>query len=198
MTDTAVAPEESKLEMGIDPYERNWIRLAILLLVVFFAIVSVSGFFMGFQLTGAEQEVDPRTVMEEGPFAQPGLREISPGNYEAYVVARTWLFDPPEIEVPVGSTVTLYVTSADLQHGYKITDTNINMQVVPGQVSKLEYTFDKVGEFPYICTEYCGQGHAVMAGTVKVVSPTADTGAAATDTADTATDGTATTEGASE
>ena len=42
--------------------------------------------------------------------------------------------------------------------------------VVPGQVSKLTYTFDEVGEFPYICHEYCGTGHAAMFGTVKVVS----------------------------
>ena len=72
--------------------------------------------------------------------------------------------------VPQGAQVTLYVTSADLQHGFKITDTNVNMQVVPGQVSKLSFTFDTVGEFPYICTEFCGKGHAAMFGQVTVVS----------------------------
>ncbi|MGQ9491600.1 MAG: hypothetical protein ACUVR4_12035 [Anaerolineae bacterium] len=34
--------------------------------------------------------------------------------------------------MPVGSTVTFYVTSADVQHGFAIRDTNINMQIVPG------------------------------------------------------------------
>jgi cytochrome c oxidase subunit 2 len=58
-----------------------------------------------------------------------------------------------------------------VQHGFKIQDTNINMQIVPGQVSKLTYTFDRVGEFPYICTEYCGLGHAAMYGVVNVVQP---------------------------
>ena len=53
------------------------------------------------------------------------------------MIAQTWAFVPREIEVPVGSEITIYVTSPDLQHGFKITDTNVNMMVVPGQVSKL-------------------------------------------------------------
>jgi cytochrome c oxidase subunit 2 len=63
------------------------------------------------------------------------------------------------------------VTSTDVQHGFKIQDTNVNMQIVPGQVSKLTFTFDEVGEYPYICTEFCGLGHAAMFGTVMVVQP---------------------------
>ena len=161
--------DDADLVMGIDPYERNWMRLSIALLVVFFVTVSVSGFAMGFQLNGSDEQVDPRTVLDSEPWSEPGLREIEPGVYEAYVVAQTWAFVPREIEVPVGSTVTIYVTSPDLQHGFKITDTNVNVMVVPGQVSKVKYTFDEVGEFPYICHEYCGQGHAAMFGVVKVV-----------------------------
>ncbi len=167
-------PSESELSMGIDPYERNWMRFSVAMLVLFFVTVSVSGFALGFQVNGAESEVDPRIVLESEPWASPGLREISPGQYEAYVVAQVWSFVPREIEVPVGSTVDIYVTSPDLQHGFKITDTNVNMMVVPGQVSKMSFTFDTVGEFPYICHEYCGKGHAAMYGVVKVVNPTSE------------------------
>jgi cytochrome c oxidase subunit 2 len=39
---------------------------------------------------------------------------------------------------------------------------------VPGQVSKLTITFDKPGDYDYICTEYCGSGHAAMFGTLHV------------------------------
>ena len=172
MSDTAgdlEGPAGRPTSMGIDPYEKNWMRLSILLLVVFFATVSIAGFAMGFQVNGVDAEVDPRTVLDTEPWATPGLREISPGHYVAYVVAQTWSFEPRELEIPVGSTVDIFVTSPDLQHGFKITDTNVNLQVVPGQVSKLTYTFDEVGEFPYICHEYCGQGHAAMFGVVKVV-----------------------------
>lgn len=184
---------DERLTMGIDPWEKNWMRFSVAMLVVFAAAITVAGFAAGFQLPGAESEVDPRTVAAQGPWATPGLIEIAPGQFEAYVLAQAWSFSPRELVVPVGATVDIYVTSSDLQHGFKVTDTNINMQIVPGQVSKLSYTFDTIGEFPYICTEYCGQGHAAMFGTVKVVSQqdydqrtasaaTAGTGAAGTTT----------------
>ena len=85
------------------------------------------------------------------------------------MIAQTWAFTPREITIPVGAKVEIHVTSPDLQHGFKITDTNVNMQIVPGQVSTMSYTFEEVGEFPYICHEYCGSGHAAMFGVVNVV-----------------------------
>ena len=171
-------PSDNHLTMGIDPYERNWMRLSVALLVGFFLTVIVAGFAMGIQVNGAESEVDPRSVADSEPWASPGLREVSDGVYEAYVLAQAWSFTPRELEIPVGSKVTIYVTSTDLQHGFKITDTNINFMVIPGQVSKLVYTFEDVGEFPYICHEYCGSGHASMYGTVKVVPKNAGESAA--------------------
>lgn len=188
------APPDEHLTMGMDPWEKNWIRFSVGLLVVFAALVTIAGFTAGFQLPGAESEVDPRTIMGEGPWAEPGVREIADGRYEAYIIAQTWSFAPREIVLPVGAEIDIYVTSPDLQHGFKITDTNVNMQIVPGQVSKLSYTFDDVGEFPYICTEYCGQAHAAMFGTVKVLSEADYEAQAAGADADAATDETATDE----
>lgn len=170
---------QQKDSMGVDPFERNWMWLGGVMLLVFFALVTIAGFGLGFQVPGVETRVDPQTVTEDpdSPFSNPGVRQIGEGEYEAYVVARTFTYQPREIEVPVGSKVTIYVTTPDVQHGFKIQDTNVNMQVVPGQVSKLTYTFDRVGEFPYICTEFCGLGHAAMFGVVKVVQPDAGGGA---------------------
>lgn len=165
------APEKS---MGIDPFERRWMWASGILLVVFFGFVLVAGLALGFQVPGPETRVDPQTVTQApSPFSEPGLREVAPGEYEAYVVSRQYSFEPRELEIPVGSTVTIYVVSEDVQHGFKINDTNVNMMVVPGQVSRLTYTFDRLGEFPYICTEYCGLGHAAMYGVVNVVEPDA-------------------------
>ena len=170
--------ETSALSMGIDPYERNWMRISIALLVVFAATITIGGFAMGFVVPGAESEVDPRTVLDEAPWSEPGLRKIDDGIYEAYVVAQQWVFSPRELVVPVGAEITIYVTSPDVQHGFNIRDTNINMQVVPGHVSRLSYTFDEVGEYPYVCNEFCGQGHATMYGTVRVVATAAEADAA--------------------
>jgi len=81
-----------------------------------------------------------------------------------------WEYLPKEISVPAGSKVTFYVTSSDVQHGFKIQDTNANFMVLPGQVSKLTITFDTPGTYNFICTEFCGAGHGIMYGAV-VVTP---------------------------
>lgn len=174
---------ESELSMGIDPVEKNWMRISAALLVMFAAIITVAGFTMGFEVPGADEEVDPATFTETAPWNEPGLRPIGDNEYEAYVIARAWSFEPRELTVPVGAKVTIYVSSPDLQHGFKITDTNINMMVVPGQVSVLSHTFEDIGSFDYICHEYCGTGHAQMFGTVNVVASLPEDEAAASDEA---------------
>ncbi|MBI5053885.1 MAG: cytochrome c oxidase subunit II, partial [Chloroflexi bacterium] len=90
--------------------------------------------------------------------------------YVAYVRAQAspWKFFPEKIEVPLNSTVTFYVTSGDVQHGFRIDGTNINVMILPGQVSKMTAKFNKAGEFPFVCHEYCGVGHQNMFGKVIV------------------------------
>jgi len=90
------------------------------------------------------------------------------------VLAQIWRFDPGEIRIPAGSEITFYVTSKDVQHGFKIMDTNINLMVLPGQVSKLKTTFENPGTYDVVCHEYCGIGHHTMYGQI-IVEATADT-----------------------
>lgn len=163
---TTTQPPEPSLQ--IDPYERGWIIAAIALLAVFALAVTVAGAAMGIQLPAPELRVNPQTVAMEGPFAQPGVRELAPGRYEAYILTQTWLFNPREITVPKGSEITLYVTSRDVQHGFKLEGTNINMQIVPGQVSRLTFRATKPGTYNFVCHEYCGLGHAAMFGSLIV------------------------------
>jgi cytochrome c oxidase subunit 2 len=152
----------------VDVYEKRWLALSAVMLVVFAIVVGISSFANGIQVPGPEMRVDPNTVDKEGPWADPGLRELAPGKYEAYVLAQVWSFLPKTITVKAGSTVTFYLTSKDVQHGFNLEGTNINMMVLPGQVSKLTTTFDTPGEFNFLCHEYCGVGHHTMYGKVVV------------------------------
>lgn len=163
-----MSTDEAKQTLGLDPYERNWMVTALVLLVAFGITVTVAGFALGFQVPGEEARVNPNTVTESAPFNNPGIREIAPGKYEVYMVAKTWAYEPRDLTFPLGSEVTFYITSVDIQHGFKLQDTNVNMQVVPGEVSKLTTTFERAGEYPFICTEYCGLGHAAMFGSLIV------------------------------
>jgi cytochrome c oxidase subunit 2 len=162
-------------KMHVDSYERGWMIFSILLLAAFAAAISVAAFGMGIQVPVPEQRVDPRTVATDpnSPWSNPGLREIAPGKYDAYILARAiplWEYLPKEMTVPAGSTVSFYVTSADVQHGFMIQNTNANFMVIPGQVYKLTIKFDKPGTYNFICNEYCGSGHGVMYGAI-IVTP---------------------------
>lgn len=155
----------------IEHNEKIYIIFSVILISVFFVAVGVSSFVYGIQVPVPEMRVDPRTIATPAPgnpFGEPGLRELAPGRYEAYILAQTWSFSPRQITVPAGSTVTFYVTSKDVQHGFRINETNVNMQIVPGEVSKLTVTFDKPGEYDVVCHEYCGVGHHTMAGKIIV------------------------------
>ena len=160
--------KSSEPSLHVDRYERGWIIAAVVLLATFALAVTVASFALGIQLPAPEARVDPNAVAQQGPFASPGIRELAPGKYEAFILAQIWFFNPREITVPLGSEVTFYVTSKDVQHGFKLEGTNINLMVIPGQVSKLTYTFDKPGDYNWVCHEYCGLGHAAMFGTLKV------------------------------
>ena len=157
-------------QLHIDSFERGWMIFSALLLVLVASAVAVAAFGLGIQVPSPETRVDPKTVASDpnSPWSNPGLREVAPGKYDAYILAKTWQYLPAEIRVPVGAKVTFYLTSMDVQHGFNIRDTNVNFQIVPGQVSKLSTTFTKPGTYPYICTEYCGAAHAAMYGAVIV------------------------------
>ncbi len=155
--------------MHIDRYEQIWIRISVAVLVIFMIGIVVAGWSLSIQVPGVYGRVDPNTVTEPGsPWAEPGLRELAPGKYEAYILAQIWTFVPGEIRVPAGSEVTFYVTSKDVQHGFRIQDTNLSFMVLPGQISKMTHRFEEPGEYVFVCHEYCGVGHHTMAGKLIV------------------------------
>jgi cytochrome c oxidase subunit 2 len=158
-----------KLHMHIDPNERAWIRASIVILVIFAIAVATAGFMLGIQVPTDEKRVDPNTLQEDPVWSEPGVRELVAGEkYEVYVIAQRFFYTPNSVEIPAGAEVTFHVTSIDVVHGFKIADTNVNFMVIPGQVSTLKTTFDEPGTYNYICTEYCGAGHASMYGSVTV------------------------------
>jgi cytochrome c oxidase subunit 2 len=162
--------------MHIDSRERMFIIGSVVLLIVFASAIAVSAFATGIQVPTPYQRVDPRIVATPGSYPGLGfsdplderLRELSPGKYEVYILAQTWAFTPNEVRVPAGSTVTFYLTSKDVQHGFRLDNTNISMMVLPGEVSKLTATFDTPGTYNFVCHEYCGVAHHTMYGKLVV------------------------------
>ena len=151
----------------VDPYEMWWMLASAVMLVLFLLAVGVSAFY-GFSLPGDEARIRPDRVAVDPPFAEPAVVQRGPLRYDAYLRAEIWAFVPNEIKVPAGSTVTFYLASPDLQHGFLIERTNINVMVLPGEISKIIARFDEPGEYRFFCHEYCGLGHHLMSGKVVV------------------------------
>lgn len=176
-------PMATQETLHIDFFEGAWIRVSVAVLVVFVIALAISSFAVGIQLPGAYARITPDELADpNNPFANPGLRELAPGKYEAYIIGQTWNFVPAEIRVPQGSEVTFYITARDVLHGFKLLGTNVNVMALPGQVSTLKAVFDEPGTYDYICHEYCGYvegspiGHHTMYGQLIVEAPAEDGG----------------------
>jgi cytochrome c oxidase subunit 2 len=155
-------------------YEVAWILPSIAIPVSMLVALVVFAFGAGVHLPGDEGRVDPTKVLTTAPFNQPGIVEVGPGEYEVRMVAGIWVFTPNEIRVPAGSTVTFVATSRDVVHGLFIPRANVNTMLLPGQVARITTRFDRPGEYPFFCHEYCGIAHHTMWGKV-IVEPRSET-----------------------
>lgn len=72
--------------------------------------------------------------------------------------------------VPVGKTVVVQVTAADVIHSWTIPAFGVKQDGVPGRLAELWFEADKEGIYFGQCSELCGIAHAYMPITVKVVS----------------------------
>jgi cytochrome c oxidase subunit II len=74
------------------------------------------------------------------------------------------------VVVPVGKTVVMQVTAADVIHSWKIPAFGVMQDAVPGRLASLWFKAEQEGIYFGQCSELCGQMHAYMPITVKVVS----------------------------
>jgi cytochrome c oxidase subunit II len=77
------------------------------------------------------------------------------------------------VVVPVGKTIVVQVTAADVIHSWKVPAFGVMQDAVPGRLAALWFEADKEGIYFGQCSELCGQMHAYMPITVKVVSEAA-------------------------
>jgi cytochrome c oxidase subunit 2 len=85
------------------------------------------------------------------------------------VVAKRFTFEPSRIEVTEGEHVRLVVKSADGVHGVEIKKFKV-LKKVPrgGEAVTIDFVASSAGEYPILCSEYCGKDHDSMTGTLVV------------------------------
>ncbi|MEM8980371.1 MAG: cytochrome c oxidase subunit II [Pseudomonadota bacterium] len=74
------------------------------------------------------------------------------------------------VVVPVGKTIVMQVTAADVIHSWKIPAFGVMQDAVPGRLAELWFKAEREGVYFGQCSELCGKDHAYMPITVKVVS----------------------------
>lgn len=155
--------------MHLHRLEKTWLGIGIAMLAIFLIVLGTMAFSMGMAPPSQHHHaLDPTKVSETAPFDKPGITKIGENRYEAVLVSYAFGYEPQKLEVPAGSTVDFTVTSSDVVHGFAIVGTNVNLMVVPGEVSHISHTFDKPGEYLILCNEYCGTGHEYMKTTIVV------------------------------
>lgn len=87
---------------------------------------------------------------------------------EFTVTARRFSFNPDPIEVNIGDTVRITITSQDVAHGFALDEFGVNAFLRPGIASSVEFVADRAGTFRFYCTVPCGSGHSGMLGRLIV------------------------------
>jgi cytochrome c oxidase subunit II len=99
------------------------------------------------------------------PFAHA---QATPQRIE--ITAKRFSFNPGEITVKVGQPVVLVLNSADVAHGIRFRDLNVDVKVKAGNSAEVRFTPDKVGDFVGHCSVFCGSGHGSMTILLHVVA----------------------------
>jgi cytochrome c oxidase subunit 2 len=155
--------------MNIHTYEKAWLAASLVLIVGFIVTITYGSVGLGIAMIDDSQEtIDPQNLDEDPRFSEPRVVQVDDNEYEAYVIAKRYQYQPFPVEVPANSTVTFYVTSPDVTHSFTIVGTNVNTMVIPGEVSTMTVEFGEPTEYGVVCNEFCGPAHHVMQGQVVV------------------------------
>ena len=101
---------------------------------------------------------------QQDPAAASAPREIP-------VVAKRFSFEPARVEAKEGERIRLVVTSEDGVHGLEIKKFKVNKKIPRGgDKVTIDFVASAPGEYPILCSEYCGEGHEEMKGTLVVVA----------------------------
>lgn len=111
-------------------------------------------------LIGREKYSDPAAAKQE-------LEEYGKTDEDMYPYLLTV---DNELVVPVGKTVRVLVTAADVIHAFTVPALGFKMDAVPGRMNETWFKADREGLFLGQCSELCGKDHAYMPIAIRVVS----------------------------
>jgi cytochrome c oxidase subunit II len=177
LADEPLNPLQRALPGGIVPErevartEQHWLFIMLGMLAVMMAVIVVTGVAHALHPPSNVEPIDPVTLHLQGEFVESSLgTALGPDGVTVRLIAEQYSFVPNCVKVPAGTPVKFRLTSADVIHGFILSDTNVNTMVVPGFVSEVRTSFATPGDYRMPCHEFCGLGHQGMWARVTVVS----------------------------
>jgi cytochrome c oxidase subunit 2 len=170
---SSVTPQPSGWAKPLPHDERVFMWLVMGSVVVMTAIV-LGWLFLGSQnVPSATRATSPAAFAAKvAAFAKqyggPGGRVYVPPGTDAYMLASRYSWYP-ELVLESGKKYTIWLSSADALHGFSLVGQNYNLEVAPHHAMGAKITIGKPGRYLIVCNEYCGLGHAEMAGHLDVV-----------------------------
>ncbi|HEY1394128.1 MAG TPA: cupredoxin domain-containing protein [Methylibium sp.] len=98
----------------------------------------------------------------------PLVRGAEPAEQVIEMTARRFEYTPSEITVKAGVPVLLKIRSIDFVHGFSLPALQLRADLPPGQVTEVRFTAPQVGVLPFLCDNFCGEGHETMNGRIVV------------------------------
>ena len=83
--------------------------------------------------------------------------------------AKRYEFTPNHLTLKKGQSVDFELVSQDVLMGFNVPDMGKRADIIPGQVTHLRLTPQKLGTYAFLCDIFCGSGHEDMNGTMTVV-----------------------------
>jgi len=106
-------------------------------------------------------------LITSGTSAPMIFAQTAPQRIE--ITAKRFTFTPGEITLKRGQPVVLVLKSADVAHGIRFRDLNVEVKVGAGGTAEVQFTPQKTGDFIGHCFVFCGSGHGSMMLTLHVV-----------------------------
>ncbi len=75
-----------------------------------------------------------------------------------------------ELHVPIDRQVEFEMTALDVIHSFWVPEWRMKKDLVPGLVTSVSVTPDRLGTYSLVCAELCGLGHSTMRSPVVVES----------------------------
>lgn len=159
----------------LDRLEKSWVIIAFVWCIMLTAMMPL-WFKIGHQnvptetysTTPAEFKETVNSFIDQYQVDTiKGIPVVSPPPGDIYLLAQQWSWTPI-LQLEKGKTYRLHLSSGDVQHGFSLQPTNINLQVMPGYDYVATITPTTAGEYSIVCNEYCMLGHHLMLGKIFV------------------------------